>query len=190
MMEIEAKLRLRNPTKVQSRLKSLDAEFEGLWLEKNWLFDHRERILARQDKLLRVRESGRVYLTYKGPRLQTTYKEREEIEIEFPNAAAGRALLESMGFVRWFYYEKMRETWRLGSCEIVLDELPALGTFIEIEGPGVEEIEETIKKLKLSRRDRVESTYVELFDEYTKSNNGEQNEFVFSPDHKYSLGPK
>lgn len=190
MMEIEAKLRLKNPAKIRSRLKSLNADCAGSVLEKNWLFDHRERILAREDRLLRVRESGRVYLTYKGPRLQTRYKEREEIEIEFPNAAAGCALLRSVGFVRWFYYEKMRETWRLGSCEIVLDELPELGIFIEIEGPSAEEIDATIKKLKLSRRDRLQSTYVELFDEHTKQKDGDRNEFSFAPDHKYSLGPK
>jgi adenylate cyclase class IV len=32
-------------------------------------------------------------------------------------------------------FEKRRETWEIGDCEVVLDELPeGLGKFVEIEG--------------------------------------------------------
>ncbi|MBI4832523.1 MAG: CYTH domain-containing protein, partial [Candidatus Lindowbacteria bacterium] len=62
-MEIEAKVRLKNPSKLRASLKSAGATFVGRTLEKNWLYDHPEGTLGRADKLLRLREDRRVLLT-------------------------------------------------------------------------------------------------------------------------------
>lgn len=186
-MEIEAKVKLKNPSKVRASLKSARATCEGRVLEKNWLYDHPERTLARIDKLLRIREDQRVTLAFKGPRQQSEYKKREELEIEFPTAMSARALLESIGFVRWFYYEKIRETWKLGLSEIVLDELPHLGLFVEVEAPNEGGVDEIVKKLKLPH-DYISTTYVELLREFAARLKMNIHEFKFPPEHEFALG--
>ncbi|UCD56713.1 MAG: class IV adenylate cyclase [Candidatus Hydrogenedentota bacterium] len=185
-MEIELKIRLEDLGGLRASLRPAGAIFEGRILERNWLYDHPERRLAHADKLLRLREDRQVHLTFKGPRQQSTYKEREELELEFPDTSSARSLLEAVGFVKWFYYEKIRETWRLGSCEVVLDELPELGLFVEIEAPTREEIEKVIKQLRVSR-DHIASTYVEMLYEFSRQVDKPMQEFKFSPQHKSVL---
>ena len=186
-MEIEAKVKLKNPSKVRASLNSAGATCKGRVLEKNWLYDHPERTLTKVDKLLRIREDQRVTLAFKGPRQQSEYKKREELEIEFPGASAVRSLLESIGFVTWFYYEKIRETWKLDQSEIVLDELPHLGLFVEVEAPNEGGVDEIIKKLKLPR-DYISTTYVEMLREFANRSNMSVQEFKFQPQHEFVLG--
>ncbi len=181
-MEREAKIRLKDPVKLRSTLESASAEFDGRVLERNWLFDHAERSLARKDKLLRLREAEKVYLTFKGPRQQSELKVREELQLEFPDTASARALLDAVGFNQWFYYEKIRETWRLGRCEIVLDELPQLGLFVEIEGPNDEEIEAVRKRLKLPR-EYINVSYVELLSSLSPGSRDSLMHFSFPSDY-------
>lgn len=185
-MEIEAKIKLKSPSRLRALLKSAEAECKGLILEKNWLFDYPDRALTKNDKLLRLRRDRRIHLTYKGPREKSAYKKREETEFEFPDLSKTRSLLESIGFIKWFYYEKYRETWKLGACEVVLDELPELGLYVEIEGPSDKEIADTIKRLKLPRR-YITDTYVELLEEQSKKLENHTRDFKFPPSHKSVL---
>ncbi|RJP22243.1 MAG: class IV adenylate cyclase [Candidatus Abyssobacteria bacterium SURF_5] len=184
-MEIEAKIKLKDASKLRSILKNASAEFISKTLEKNWLFDHPERTLAKKDKLLRLRQDRNVYLTFKGPRQQSEYKIRQELHIQFPDAPSARSLLESIGFRQWFYYEKIRETWRLDGCEIVLDELPGLGLFVEIEAASDKEIETVRKRLKLSR-DYINATYVELLQNLSQESR-KQWQFQFPDNHRSAL---
>ncbi len=186
-MEIEAKVKLKNLAKVRTSLNSAGATCEGRVLERNWLYDHPERTLAKVDKLLRIREDVRATLTFKGPRQQSEYKKREELEIEFPSALSARALLESRGFITWFYYEKIRETWKLGPSEIVLDELPHVGLFVEVEALNEREVDAIIKKLNLPR-DYISTTYVEMLKEFASCSNMNTQEFKFPPEYEFSLG--
>jgi adenylate cyclase class 2 len=185
MIEIEAKVKLENPAKLRGLLKSAGAKYEGRALEKNWLYDHPERTLARNDKLLRLREKEKVSLTFKGPRERSEYKKREEMEICFPDASSARSLLEAVGFSQWFYYEKIRETWRLEASEIVLDELPGLGLFVEVEAPSDKEVEAIRKRLKLPR-EYINESYVELLQRLAKGPQGKLD-FRFPQDHQSTL---
>ncbi len=185
-MEIEAKIKLKSPSRLRALLKSAGAECEGLALEKNWLYDYPDRALTRGDKLLRLREDKRVRMTFKGPREESEYKKREEMEFEFPDLPRAKSLLESIGFIKWLYYEKYRETWKLGPCEVVLDELPHFGLYVEIEGPTDEEIASAVKRLKLPRR-YITETYVELLQEHSKKVKLFTNDFKFPPDHQSVL---
>jgi predicted adenylyl cyclase CyaB len=185
-MEIEAKIRLKNHSQFRCSLKSAGATFVGRALEKNWLYDYPDSTLAKADKLLRLREDGRVYFTFKGPRQKSEYKEREEIEFDFPDVSTARSLCENIGFSSWLYYEKVRETWKLDNCEVVIDELPELGIFTEIEGPNKREIEKAIKKLKLPHK-YISTTYVELLQKNAAETNTNTQEFRFSPNHEFQL---
>lgn len=167
-MEIEAKIKLKDLRKLHASLKSAGAIFDGCSFERNWLFDHPEQTLAKQDKLLRVRQDRKASLTFKGPRHPSEYKKRGELELEFPDASSASSLLRAVGFDEWFYYEKIREVWRLDNSEIDVDELPGLGLFVEVEGPSDEDIEAVRKRLKLPR-DYINISYVELLRESVKS---------------------
>lgn len=173
--------------RLRTLLESRGAAFEGRKMERNWLYDYTDRTLFRSGKALRLRQDKKVTLTFKGPREESDIKKREELEIEFPNVSVCDSLLISVGFVKWFYYEKIRETWTLRECEIVLDELPDLGVFVEIEGPSAETIEKTVKALKLPRR-YIPQTYMEMLLELSNGAGRSMREFKFSPQHEYVLG--
>jgi adenylate cyclase class 2 len=183
-MEIEAKIKLKDLRKLRTHLKSAGAVFDGCSFERNWLFDHPEQTLTKQDKLLRVRQERKVSLTFKGPRRASDYKKRDELELEFPDASTASSLLRAVGFEEWFYYEKIREVWRLDNSEIDVDELPELGLFVEVEGPSEQDIEAVRKKLKLPR-DYINVSYVELLQESVKSPSKRTLQFRF-PEHYQS----
>ena len=58
--------------------------------------------------------------------------------------------------------EKKRRVWQLNKCEIALDELPLLGTFVEIEGPDSETIANVQKKLGLGNLPHIGKSYALL----------------------------
>ena len=186
-MEIEAKIKLKSPSRLRALLKSAEAERQGLVLERNWFYDYPDRSLVRSDRALRLRQDRRVLLTFKGPRdEESIYKSREEREFEFPELPRAHSLLESLGFAICFYYEKYRESWKLEACEVVLDELPKLGLYVEIEGSHDEEVAKTVKRLKLPRK-YITQTYVELLQEHSGASQTHNLEFKFPPDHQSIL---
>ena len=58
--------------------------------------------------------------------------------------------------------EKRRRLWRLGGCEVALDELPTLGSFVEIEGPDDERITDVQARLKLAKLPHVAKSYAQM----------------------------
>ena len=161
-VEIEAKFYIQNPDAFREHLESLGAQrISERILERNWRFDTPDRQLTTKGEVLRFREDHRYRLTYKRPMSGTL--ERREIEIEVNDSIKTQLFLEALGFEVFYLYEKYRETYELGMVEIVLDEVP-YGTFIEIEGPSIESIHETAKKLGIAWNRRVTSTYLGLFE--------------------------
>ena len=71
-------------------------------------------------------------------------------------------ILQRLGFQEVILYEKQRASWELGDCEVLLDELPRLGWFVEIEGPELASIEHARQLLGLQTAPAVPETYVEL----------------------------
>jgi adenylate cyclase class 2 len=168
--EIEAKYRLDDPAGLRRRLVACGAQPGGRVLEGNRMFDTAERSLQAADCGLRLRtcrslEDGRplsATLTYKGPRNVGALKVREEVETEVADPSSVATILRRLGFNEVVFYEKRRETWRLGECEVCVDELPQLGWFVEIEGPSKEAIATVSEKLGASDQVALRETYVEI----------------------------
>ena len=172
--EIEAKFRLEHVAALRERLAGLGGQRVSAVHETNVLLDTPARQLQGRGCGLRIRvaqvgnEPGRrrVTLTYKGPRdpdlRDRGIKTREEIETDVADDACLIALFAQLGFAPALRYEKRRETWRLGGAEVVLDELPQLGWFAEIEAPDAGAIESACVQLGLDRAAAVTETYVEL----------------------------
>ncbi|HEV2827835.1 MAG TPA: class IV adenylate cyclase, partial [Pyrinomonadaceae bacterium] len=112
--------------------------------------------------ILRLRRIGkRAILTYK-ERFPTRsdIKHQREDETVVADADAMELILEALGFTAALVYEKRRETWKLGSTEIVIDELP-FGLFMEIEGTE-QDIRDIESKLAIKRLRAEPATYPQL----------------------------
>jgi adenylate cyclase class 2 len=133
--------------------------------EDNRIFDRGGELRARGE-VLRLREDGRgVRLTWKGPpRFEAEVKVREEREIGVSDATEAAALLERLGFEVVRRYQKEREEWRLGGCDVALDRTP-LGDFVELEG---EDAAEQARRCGFETAAAERRSYLELWDEHRR----------------------
>jgi adenylate cyclase class 2 len=168
-IEIEAKLSVPDLDPVRARLREVGAEHAGSAVETNTFFDTDDRSLLAADKGLRLRKkvdagSGDVkyIITYKGPRRHGQLKSRDEVELGVEGERETIQLLSCLGYARVLSFEKRRESWKLGGCNVELDELPHLGTYVEIEGPDEPSIIKVRDQLHLTDRPLVKASYVAL----------------------------
>ena len=163
--EVEVKIAIDDVSGSASRIEALGGELVlPRHFEDNCLFDTEHSSLATTGRILRVRQAvGRCVVTSKSgePSNEASrYKIRTEIEVIVDDAAAIRALLESVGFrVRW-RYQKYRRAYRWEGATVVLDETPH-GAYWEIEGEPAS-IDRAAARLGFSARDYITETYWEL----------------------------
>jgi predicted adenylyl cyclase CyaB len=148
-IELEIKLRTPDLEAAREQLRAGGAERVRSGLEWNLIYDRPDGSLRAAGTGLRLRtfrpdegEPTPATLTYKGPREAGPMKRREEIELHTEDTAEAKVMLERLGFTTVLQYEKRREIWQCGGCEVVLDEVPHLGCFLEIEGPDEAAIEQ------------------------------------------------
>lgn len=98
------------------------------------MLDTRDETVRGRRAVLRVRmEAGRTFLTFKGPVQPSPMKLREELETMVSDGPLLVRMLEELGFIVWFRYEKYREEFVLNDVIVAVDETP-VGTFVEVEG--------------------------------------------------------
>ena len=174
--EIEAKVRIADPEAFRRRMAERSESGGETVFEDNRLFDDAAGTLRRRGAALRVREERpvvggeplRVTLTYKGPRLESDLKRREETEVGVQVAGPLVAIFAAMGLRETFRYEKRRSIWRVGECEVALDELPHLGWFVEIEGPTEKAVRACLEEVGLADESLVADDYIHLLTEELK----------------------
>ena len=166
-IEIEAKLKVDSFKSIEKRLKSLGAEFLRERLHTDAYFDDGKSSLRKSDSALRLRhqligKKDQIVITFKGPRRKGRFKQRQEIQFEVGDAELAEMFLAAIGYKRTLVYQKKRRVWHYRDCEIALDELPLLGKFVEIEGPGARKIAEVQKKLGLGDLPHIYDSYAVL----------------------------
>ncbi len=166
-VETEAKLKVDSLAEVEHRLNGLGAEFVAEQLQTDSLLDDNTGALAAADRCLRIRrqvvgDCERCFLGYKGGREASNFKKRQEIETEIKDAESLVKRLLILGCEEKLFVEKNRRIWRLGSCEVALDELPGLGSFVEIEGPDDERIADVQARLKLAKLPHIAKSYAQM----------------------------
>ncbi len=162
LKEIEAKFYVQHLGQFRDRLTKLGARVhKKRTFERNWRFDTVDGRLTQMKEVLRLREAGDGYLTYKS-KLDIP-EERLEIEFGIDNVDEARDFLLALGYRVICVYEKYREIFQLCSVEVMLDELP-FGSFVEIEGPTLDAIKETSGLLNLEWERRVSRSYLGLFE--------------------------
>jgi adenylate cyclase class 2 len=184
--EIEAKMKLESFDAVRRRMEELGAHRVGKVLETNTFFDMPDGKLVKEGKGLRVRDSRddktgehRHVVTFKGPQGKGELKNREEIEFSVDDGDALAALLRAIGFEMILSFQKRRETWELDDCEVVLDELPILGSFVEIEGPGESSVMSLRQKLGLTDRPLIQTGYATMLAQRLEESGNDKRRVTF-----------
>lgn len=102
-------------------------------------FRHPSRDFASTDEALRVRvedpDMGGTGVTYKGPRVDSISKTREEVEVGLKRDDVEKILtiLERLGFKRLAVLKKLRRAYDAGNMLLYVDEVEGLGRFVEVE---------------------------------------------------------
>jgi len=180
--ELEIKMRVEDFEPTRAALKNAGAEFLGRTQEVNSFFDRPENELLQSGSGLRIRmetplEGGqrRTRITFKGPR-PAADAPRREVEFMASDHDSAVELFEATGFAKILRFEKVRESWTLGGCEVELDELPELGRFVEIEGDTIEAIQEVRKTLSLQNHPLIKEGYAEMMGNKVLTENTENTE--------------
>ncbi|MBN2272220.1 MAG: class IV adenylate cyclase [Sedimentisphaerales bacterium] len=177
-MEIEAKLKIESPEQVERRLAELGAEFVAELRQTDYHFDDAKATLKKGDKALRIRrqvaaDRTQLLMTYKGPKEESNFKKRQEIEFELADADAAEKLLAALGYHKALVVEKRRRLWRFGGCEVALDRLDLLGDYLEIEGSDDGKIDAVQENLGLSHLAHIPKSYAALLNARLRELNGE-----------------
>ncbi len=165
--ELECKLKINSRDEISNKLTKLGAKDLGDIKEKNWVFDTVEHKLKESHNLLRLRTTRKKStITFKGKYEDSNFKKRLELESVVDSPENMMQIFSQLGYVKSWYYEKMRHTFELDNCEIVLDKMPNLGDFIEIEAKTEEDICRVLTKLELKTENHIDKSYLDLFAEY------------------------
>ena len=180
-IEIEAKIRVEDLRQLEEKLRAIDARCIESVREEDIYFDATDGKLAACGCGLRLRKrqsvvvktmadkncgvaggDEEIILTYKGPVGRSVYKSRAEIEVKVSDFASAMGILESLGYQKRIAFEKRRRVFGLGGCLVCLDELPVLGSFVEVEGPDEDAIGRVLKSLDLDGREHISQGYAKL----------------------------
>ena len=186
-IEIEAKIKVDSLDGIAAKLEYVRAELVSKQHHLDSYFVDAGRTLTRTDRGLRLRQltvdgTTTVILTYKGPRENTKFKSRKEIEVSIDDFTEMATLLEALGFTRRLAFEKKRDLYHLADCEVCLDELPLLGSYIEIEGPSEDAIDDILSKLGLSGADHISQGYSMLMRDKIVEQGLDKQEILFADD--------
>jgi adenylate cyclase class 2 len=148
--------------------------------ESNVIYDTPAAELRARGELIRIRQAGaRSIFTYKGPATVTRHKEREEMEVLVDSPETMGTILQRLGYVPRFRYEKFRTEWAIPGDEgvVMVDETP-VGVYMEMEGPA-EWIDTVAGRLGYREADYVNLSYARLYVKECERRGVEAADMVF-----------
>ncbi|MEM2637509.1 MAG: class IV adenylate cyclase [Candidatus Korarchaeota archaeon] len=171
MIEVEVKAKIDDVEKIHRIINTIGAEFISRETQEDIYFCSQNHDFLERDDALRIRiTKNGTYITYKGPKIDTETKTREEIEVEIDDPHKTIKIFERLGFEVFAVVRKMREKYRYNNLTIAIDNVEGLGYFIEIEkqnnGNNVDydkkKIIELLEKLGISKEKMIRKSYLEL----------------------------
>jgi len=175
MLEVEVKVRI-NIEKVKNKLSNLGVKFIRDQHQLDTYFSHPCRDFKKSDEALRVRiTANKYFLTYKGKKLDSQTKTRNEVEIEVNSKIFN--LLKALGFSEIRKIEKQRSFYRWDNLGVYLDKVEGLGEFLEVEGNSEflevegnswedkKKIFQLLEKLGIKKNRLIRKSYLELVGE-------------------------
>ncbi len=177
--EIEIKFYVTNLLALESKLKAERFRLQTPRThEMNTLYDLPGQVLRKRKQLLRIRQYGSEWkITHKCGGKVGRHSSRQEVETKVEDGKKMDAILRALGYSPSFRYEKFRAEWSDGTGNVVLDHTP-IGDFAEIEGPP-RWIDQTAKKLGVSRDQYIMKNYATLFAEWKEETNNKADELTF-----------
>lgn len=162
-VEVELKYLQADLEEARRRLTEAGARLEApRGLETNLVFDDAEESLHQSRRLLRLRNGHE--LTVKLPLEDAQFKARKEINLDVADGDI-EGFLAGLGFESRWCYQKWREGWDLDGMWVTLDELPFIGTVVEIEGDR-ERIDSVAERLGLAGKPTSTANYQTLYLDY------------------------
>jgi len=161
LIEVEVKAKINDFKRVKKELKKIGLVKKRKEHQKDLYLNSPIKNFAKTDEALRIRKISinhetNTFITYKGPKIDSTSKTREEIEIAIEDENKSSKLFENLGFKKASIVEKNREIYELNEHIISLDDVKGLGPYMEIEvdlddeddfQPALDGIFEIYKKL-------------------------------------------
>ncbi|MEM3525932.1 MAG: class IV adenylate cyclase [Candidatus Jordarchaeaceae archaeon] len=174
MIEVEVKCRINSPEEtVEKLVKRVNAKMVKTIFQKDFYLQHPSRDFKETDEAVRIRDSNEgVQLTYKGPRIDTLSKTREELCVHVDSFETTLKIFERIGFFPIARVVKSRIIFQIeGNITASIDKVQDLGDFIELEcevedydqvETKREELFSILEKLDLSRDNTERRSYLEL----------------------------
>jgi predicted adenylyl cyclase CyaB len=185
-IEVEIRFRISDIKKFHRKLKENGFKCTEYWRGSDTLFDRKNelrsggrpqrRVNFLRGELLRLRLrkhwGKKAKLTYKGPYRDRIFKVREELETWVDEPEMARKILEALGYSPVIQYEKRTELWvDKNEVEVVVEKLPEIGYFTEIEGSG-KNIRKVAEILGYNIKKGIKKSYREYYAEINKKKKG------------------
>ncbi len=174
MIEVELKAKISNIDEISNFLLKLGARLNKEIEEFDEYFQHPCRDFTKTDEAFRIRKissEDKYRITYKGPKINTISKTREEIELRIDDIKGFTKILDRLGFKSVGKVEKKRKSYQLNEITISLDTVKGLGNFIEMEilVKNKDEINSKLnilfsfgEKIGIKKEDYIQRSYLEL----------------------------
>jgi len=174
-MEIELRVKIKNPEKIKKKLKEMGVRYLGTKIEKDQYFSSQE--LCKKlgySFLLRIRKRGKEkILTVKAAKrkLDGVW---EEVETKIKEPRVFIEMFSLIGLERVINIEKKRESFQLDKIRINLDKFKKWGNFIEAEiisrdKKDKKKLFSLFEKLGIKRENIIEKGYITIFLKKIKS---------------------
>jgi len=171
MIEVEAKVRISNPSLIRERARKL-----GEYLGKQGKIDDYYSLENNgyPKKSLRIRKLNGTYQINFKQRLKSKSKvdSKNEVEFKASNIKDFLALIHEFGFKKWIRKEKHSEIYEIkNNLHIELNDVRGLGWFAEVEclvsnqsevENARKEVLKAIKQLGLNKKNIVKSGYTKM----------------------------
>lgn len=169
-LEIEIRLRVSDVRGLRKKLREIGAKCTEHWEGYDVIFD-RKNELRERGRILRLRFrkqwGKKAKLTHKGPYQNHIFKIREELEIWIESPQIFLTILKKIGFEPVIQYEKRTDLWEYQGIELVIEKLPYLGHFMEIES-SEKNIKKVAKILGYDTKEGIKKSYREYFEAIDK----------------------
>lgn len=138
MIEVEVKAKIESFDIMRERLENLNAKKIKTEYQEDRYFNSPVKDFAKTDEALRIRKTKtetyeRLFITYKGPKIDSKSKTREEVEMEIEDEHKCSKIFENLGFKEVRTVIKNREYYKIDNFEISLDNIKGLDPYMEIE---------------------------------------------------------
>ena len=169
-MEYEYAFKKYNKKKILSQIEKLGGTFFGHFIFKVIVFLHPQE---GNKTYIRIRDEGyKCTMTTKTKSNKSQFSIENEIIInDFYQA---EKILYSIGCKKRYYYEKMREIWKIKDTEVIFDIGPGVPEIMEIEAKNKRKLDYIVNYLDIKNdiinKSKSVNKYKELYDFYIPLN--------------------